>query len=158
MVYQKNKNIVRHTAHTIVSWSNPKQWFMIHTSALINHIEYTCNRLAKVSESCWKQRECYLKLLSSYHFINLLTRISHFVISCEEARILPISNKMQELLLVHHTEHLQHLCYWQTDCWLWLKSTATWLAYSYIIALMEYCQWHFLIILPETEMNAINNR
>ena len=27
--FQKNKNIVRHTAHTIVSWPNPKQWLMI---------------------------------------------------------------------------------------------------------------------------------
>ena len=29
------KNIVRHTAHTIVSWPNPKQWLMIHTSGLM---------------------------------------------------------------------------------------------------------------------------
>ena len=30
-----DKNIVRHTAHTIVSWPNPKQWLMIHTSGLM---------------------------------------------------------------------------------------------------------------------------
>ena len=30
-----HKNIVRHTAHTIVPWPNPKQWFMIHTSGLM---------------------------------------------------------------------------------------------------------------------------
>ena len=30
-----HKNIVRHTAHTIVSWPNPKQWLMIHTSGLM---------------------------------------------------------------------------------------------------------------------------
>ena len=29
------KNIVRHTAHTIVSWPNPKQWLMINTSGLM---------------------------------------------------------------------------------------------------------------------------
>ena len=29
------KNIVRHTTHTIVSWPNPKQWLMIHTSGLM---------------------------------------------------------------------------------------------------------------------------
>ena len=29
------KNIVSHTAHTIVSWPNPKQWLMIHTSDLM---------------------------------------------------------------------------------------------------------------------------
>ena len=29
------KNIVKHTAHTIVSWPNPKQWLMVHTSGLM---------------------------------------------------------------------------------------------------------------------------
>ena len=33
--FMYNKNIVRHTAHTIVSWPNPKQWLMIHTSDLM---------------------------------------------------------------------------------------------------------------------------
>ena len=30
-----NKNIIRHTPHTIVSWPNLKQWLMIHTSDLM---------------------------------------------------------------------------------------------------------------------------
>ena len=30
-----HKNITRHTAHTIVSWPNPKQWQMGHTSDLM---------------------------------------------------------------------------------------------------------------------------
>ena len=30
-----DKNIVRHTAHTIVSWPNPKQWLKIHRSEAI---------------------------------------------------------------------------------------------------------------------------
>ena len=30
-----NKNIERHTAHTIVSWPNPKQWVIVHTSDLM---------------------------------------------------------------------------------------------------------------------------
>ena len=30
-----NKNIDRHTAHTIVSWHNPKQWVIVHTSDLM---------------------------------------------------------------------------------------------------------------------------
>ena len=34
-VNQKNKNIERHTAHTIVSLPNPKQWVIAHTSDLI---------------------------------------------------------------------------------------------------------------------------
>ena len=31
----ENKNIKRHTAHTIVSWPNPKQWIIVHTSDLM---------------------------------------------------------------------------------------------------------------------------
>ena len=30
-----NKNIERHTADTIVSWPNPKQWVIVHTSDLM---------------------------------------------------------------------------------------------------------------------------
>ena len=30
-----NKNIVKHTAKTIVSWANPKQWLIIHISESI---------------------------------------------------------------------------------------------------------------------------
>ena len=30
-----HKNIERHTAHTIVSWPNPKQWVIVHTSKLM---------------------------------------------------------------------------------------------------------------------------
>ena len=30
-----HKNIERHTAHTIVSWPNPKQWVIVNTSDLI---------------------------------------------------------------------------------------------------------------------------
>ena len=29
------KNIERHTAYTIVSWPNPKQWIIVHTSDLM---------------------------------------------------------------------------------------------------------------------------
>ena len=35
VISQIHKNIVRHTAHTIVSWPNPKQWLMINTSGLM---------------------------------------------------------------------------------------------------------------------------
>ena len=30
-----HKNIERHTVHTIVSWPNPKQWVIVHTSDLM---------------------------------------------------------------------------------------------------------------------------
>ena len=35
-----NKNIERHAAHTIVSWSNPKQWVIVHTSDLVMIIRH----------------------------------------------------------------------------------------------------------------------
>ena len=36
MLYNFNhKNIERHTADTIVSWPNPKQWVIVHTSDLM---------------------------------------------------------------------------------------------------------------------------
>ena len=34
-VSSPNKNIERHTAQTIVSWPNPKQWIIVHTSDLM---------------------------------------------------------------------------------------------------------------------------
>ena len=33
--WYNGKNIKRHTAHTIVSWPNPKQWIIVHTSDLM---------------------------------------------------------------------------------------------------------------------------
>ena len=30
-----HKNIERHTAHSVVSWPNPKQWVIVHTSDLM---------------------------------------------------------------------------------------------------------------------------
>ena len=32
MAQQADKNTERHTAHTIVSWPNPEQWVIVHTS------------------------------------------------------------------------------------------------------------------------------
>ena len=34
---ETHKNIERHTAHTIVSWINPKQWQIVNTSDKIKH-------------------------------------------------------------------------------------------------------------------------
>ena len=35
MIDGLGKNIERHTAHTIVSWPNPKQWVIVHTFDLM---------------------------------------------------------------------------------------------------------------------------
>ena len=34
-IWWRHKNIERHTAHAIVSWHNPKQWIIVHTSDLM---------------------------------------------------------------------------------------------------------------------------
>ena len=34
-LFSLKKNTERHTAHTIVSWPNPKQWVIVHTSDLM---------------------------------------------------------------------------------------------------------------------------
>ena len=34
-IHIKHKNIARHTAHTIVSWPDPKQWVIVHTSEMM---------------------------------------------------------------------------------------------------------------------------
>ena len=39
MSWRHYKNIKRHTAHTITSWHNPKQWQMVHTSDLMMIID-----------------------------------------------------------------------------------------------------------------------
>ena len=38
-----HKNIEKHTAHTIVSWPNPKQWVIVHTSDLMMMIRQSIN-------------------------------------------------------------------------------------------------------------------
>ena len=44
-----NKMIERHTAHTIVSWSNPKQWIIVHTSDLIMMIRQSIYLLSIIT-------------------------------------------------------------------------------------------------------------
>ena len=48
----RDKNIKRHTAHTIVSWPNPKQWILVHTSDLMMIIRQS-NILSQPSRGNW---------------------------------------------------------------------------------------------------------
>ena len=54
-----HKNIERHTAHTIVSWPNPKQWVIIHTSDLMMIIRQSVYSLNHLS--------IYLRVYSLHH-------------------------------------------------------------------------------------------
>ena len=52
--YCIQKNIERHTAHTIVSWPNPKQWVTLHTSDLMMIIRQSVYILSIISKEMGK--------------------------------------------------------------------------------------------------------
>ena len=49
-----HKNIERHTAHTIVSWPNPKQWVLVHTSDLMMIIRQSIYILSIITKEMGK--------------------------------------------------------------------------------------------------------
>ena len=49
-----NKTIERHTAHTIVSWPNPKQWVIVHTSDLMMIIRQSIYILSIITRGMGK--------------------------------------------------------------------------------------------------------
>ena len=50
----RRKNIERHTADTIVSWPNPKQWVIVHTSDLIKIIRQNIYILSIITRDMGK--------------------------------------------------------------------------------------------------------
>ena len=52
----KKKNNERHTAHTIVSWPNPKQWVIIHTSDLMMIIRQSMYILSIIPKEIGKMK------------------------------------------------------------------------------------------------------
>ena len=49
-----HKNIERHIAHTIVSWPNPKQWVIVHTSDLMMIIRQSIYKLSIITRGVGK--------------------------------------------------------------------------------------------------------
>ena len=49
-----HENIERHTAHTIVSWPNPKQWVIVHTSDLMMIIRQSIYILSIITKETGK--------------------------------------------------------------------------------------------------------
>ena len=49
-----HKNIERHTAHTIVSWPNTKQWIIVHTSDLMMIIRQSLSFLSIITREIGK--------------------------------------------------------------------------------------------------------
>ena len=59
-----HKNIKRHTAHTIVSWPNPNQWIIVHTSDLMMFIIRQSNIFSQPSRGNrvnWKNTAPYIE-------------------------------------------------------------------------------------------------
>ena len=54
--YKQRKNTERHTAHTIVSWPNPKQWVIVHTSDLMMIIKQSIYILAIITREMGKPK------------------------------------------------------------------------------------------------------
>ena len=56
IIWAKNfdKNIERHTVHTIVSWPNPKQWVIVHTSDLMMIIRQSIYILSIITREVGK--------------------------------------------------------------------------------------------------------
>ena len=52
--FRKLTNIERHTAHTIVSWPNPKQWVIVHTSDLMMIIRQSIYILSIITREMGK--------------------------------------------------------------------------------------------------------
>ena len=53
-LYLLYKNIERHTVHTIVSWPNPKQWVIVHTSNLMMIIRQSIYILSIITRGMGK--------------------------------------------------------------------------------------------------------
>ena len=74
-----HKNIERHAAYTIVSWPNPKQWVIVHTSDLImitrqSMYIFPCSKMAG-KKQLWGSQNilviCFLNYFGVYHLIKL---------------------------------------------------------------------------------------
>ena len=64
------KNIERHTAHTIVSWTDPKQWQMGHTSDLMMIIRSNTGILTIVIREMGKLNTHSMKIIERIDLIS----------------------------------------------------------------------------------------
>ena len=68
------KNIAKHTAHTIVSWPDPKHCLMIHISELMLLIRWSANILTIIKREIVK-----LKNLSPLGCVNIIAKMNLIV-------------------------------------------------------------------------------
>ena len=72
-----HKNIERHTAHTIVSWPNPKQWVMVHTSDLMMMIRQSMYILSIIIKEMGKLKTDSLTYCIMDNWENMLN-LTHY--------------------------------------------------------------------------------
>ena len=73
-----HENIERHTAHTIVSWPNPKQWVIVHTSDLMMIIRqsiYILSIITKETGKLKRHRNREFVFISIVQFMSANSRI-----------------------------------------------------------------------------------
>ena len=66
------KKIERHTAHTIVSWPNPKQWVIVHTSDLMMIIRQSIYILSIITKEMGKLKTHNPTYCIMYNWENML--------------------------------------------------------------------------------------
>ena len=71
-ISQLHKNIKRRTAHTIVSWPNPKQWITVHTSDLMMIIRQS-NIFSQPSRGNWVNVYRYVCTMMIMRWCNVQT-------------------------------------------------------------------------------------
>ena len=82
MFQHSYKNIERHTAHTVVSWPNPKQWVIVHTSDLMMIIRQSINILSIITTGMGKLKthsSTYCILDNGEKYLILLTHSTKYI-------------------------------------------------------------------------------
>ena len=76
------KNIEKHTAHTIISWPNPKQWVIVHTSNLVMIIRQSICILSIITREMGKlktQIPTYRIWITERICLILLTHLTKYI-------------------------------------------------------------------------------
>ena len=76
-----HKNIERHIMHTIVSWPNPKQWVIVHTSDLMMIIRQSMYILSIITKGMGKLKThspTYC-IMDNWDYLILLTHATNYI-------------------------------------------------------------------------------
>ena len=117
-ILSMSKNTKRHTAHTIVSWPNPKQWVIVHTSDLMMIIRQsiyiyifiyiTCVFILLYSEGTGAEMDSI-----HIYFETRVLSVSHTMIDN-----VPNSSNCVILLLPYHERAIKWKISWSAVSWM----------------------------------------